>query len=380
MGFLMKLILFVILSLSLFYGCSGSLIRLKTEPDRETYPMFGKTPERDFYISQNIGDTLIKKWENDVNGGFTNTSVTAYGGFIFVGDLSGRIFCFNDTTGKVEGKLKNKGAVFTAPVIEKSNIIFAVASENGNASNLISYDFIKGKENYDKEIKGRILTQIIKEDSAVIFNTEDGKIYKYSIDGEEKWEFDSKSFTHSSPALFNGIVFFGNDKGEILAVNSNDGKLIYRKKIGLPFFSGATIREGVAYIGNDNGKLYAVEIQSGKVRWEFESNARITMVPAVKNNIIIAGNLNGDLYAIDRANGRQIWKTSTYGILNATPLITDNFIVVPDLNKKFYLINFQTGKVFQTYNLDGVVKLSPVITDNTLFIGYENGNICAYKF
>ena len=376
----MKYFLFFLLSFILFYGCSASLIRIKTNPGQKTYSMFGKTPERDFYISKNIGDTLIKKWENDVNGGFSNSSVTVYGGYVFVGDLSGRIFCFNDSTGKEMGKLKNKGAVYSAPVIDKTNVIFAVASENSNESDLISYNFVTGKENYDKEIEGKILTEMIKKDSSIIFNTEDGKVFRYSIGGDKIWEFSSGAFVHSSPAIADNIIIFGNDKGEILTVDYDNGKLIYRKKIGSPFFCGATIRDGVAFIGNDNGKLYAVELKTGNIKWEFNSHARITMVPAVKGDTIIFGNLNGDLYAIKKSSGTPIWKIKTGGLLNATPLIAGNSIILPDFDKKFYLIDLQTGRIFKTYNLDGRVKLSPVIADSTLFIGYENGNICAYKF
>ena len=376
----MKYYLFTLISLSIFYGCSASLIRIKTSPGQKAYSMFGKTPGRDFYISEIIGDTLIKKWENDVNGGFANTSVTLYGGYIFVGDLSGRVFCFNDSTGKVMGKLKNKGAIFSAPVIDKTNIIFAVASENNNGSSLISYNFVTGKENYSKDIKGRVLTEMIKKDSSIIFNTEDGRVYKYSIDGEKEWEFESKSFIHSSPALGDNIIVFGNDKGELLAVNYDNGKLLYRKIIGNPFFCGVTIRDGIAYTGNDNGRLYSVEIKSGEIKWEFNSGARIIMTPAMKDNTIFIGNLNGDLYAVNKSNGEQIWKTKTEGLLDATPLITGNSIILPNLNEEFYLIDPGTGKIKKTYSLDGRVKLTPLIADSTLFIGYENGNICAYKF
>ncbi|MEJ2614266.1 MAG: PQQ-binding-like beta-propeller repeat protein [Ignavibacteriaceae bacterium] len=225
----MKYYFFIMISLSLLYGCSASLIRIKTIPDQETYSMFGKTPERVFYSSNNIGDTLFKKWENDVNGGFANSSVTVYGGYVFVGDLSGRIFCFNDTTGKVMGKLKYKGAVFSAPVIDKTNVIFIVVSENSDESNLISYNFVTGKENYDKEIKGKILTEIIKKDSSIVFNSEDGRVFRYTVNGDKIWQLETGSFTHSSPALDNNIIVFGNDEGELVAVSYNNGKLIYRK-------------------------------------------------------------------------------------------------------------------------------------------------------
>ena len=376
----MRYFLFILVSLFLFYGCSASLIRIKTYPGQKTYSMFGKTPERDFYSSKSIGDTLIKKWENDVNGGFANTSITVYGGYIFAGDLSGRVFCFNDSTGKQIGKLKYKGAVFSAPIIDKTNVIFAVASENSNESNLISYNFIAGKENYDKEINGKILTEMIKKDSSIIFNTEDGKVFRYSAGGNKIWELESGSFVHSSPAMSDNVIFFGNDKGEILAVDYNNGRLLYRRKTGGPFFCGAAIRDDIAFIGNDNGKLYAIEIKSGNIKWELNTHARITMTPAIKDSIIIIGNLNGDLYAVDKSSGRQIWVNKTGGLLNATPLIARNSVIQPDLNEKLYLIDLFTGKIFDTYSLDGRVKLTPVIADSTLFIGYERGNIRAYKF
>jgi hypothetical protein len=151
MGFLMKYLLSALISLSFLFGCSPSIIKIKPEAADEIYSMFGKTPERNFYTPQSIGDTLIKKWENDVNGGFSYTSVTVYGSYVFASDLSGRIFCFNNNNGKSVGKLRYKGAVFSAPVIEKKNIIFAVASENDNITNLISYNFILGKETYNIE-------------------------------------------------------------------------------------------------------------------------------------------------------------------------------------------------------------------------------------
>ena len=376
----MKLYRYTLLLLAFLYGCSASFIRIKTNPDQKAYSMFGKTPGRDFYSPQIIGDTLIKKWENDVNGGFANTSVTVYGGYVFAGDLSGRIFCFNDTSGKVIGKLKNKGAIYSAPIIDKTDIIFAVASENENESHLISYSFIKGKENYDREIKGKILTEMIKLDSSIIFNTEDGRVYKYSLDGQKIWEFDSKSFVHSSPAIGDNIIIFGNDKGELIAVSYDNGKLLYRKKIGKYFYCGAAVQSGVVFIGNDDGKLYAVNIKSGSIEWDFDTHAAIKMTPAIKDNIIVVGNLNGELFAINKSNGKQIWETKTGGLLNATPLITNNFIIQPDLNNKFYLADPLTGKILNTYFLEGRVKLTPVIADSTLFIGYEDGNIRAYKF
>ena len=115
----------IILSFSLIVGCSSSYIKVPVPKSENSYDMFGKTGKREFYIAQSIGDSLIKKWEAETNGSFPNSSITVYDSLVFINDLSGRVYCIGLNTGKTLGQLKNKGAVYTSPVIDNSTLIFA---------------------------------------------------------------------------------------------------------------------------------------------------------------------------------------------------------------------------------------------------------------
>jgi outer membrane protein assembly factor BamB len=380
MGFLRLYKIISIVSLLLFAGCSSSLIKTSVRKDDKPYPGFGRTPAREFYISRNISDSLLLKWQNDTHGSFDNSSVAIYDSLVFINDLSGRIYCFHIGNGDQIGQLKNDGAVFTTPYVYRHILIYTAADDKENITHLRYYDFSEGDMKYDIEVDGRCTTEIIGTPQGVIFNTENGIVYKYDMGGNEVWQTKTNSVVHSSPSMADDIIVFGNDSGEVLGIDGRKGKILYRKKIGESFFGASAILGNKAYIGNDNGSLYSINLHNGDIVWKYKTGARIIMTPSVTVSKIYFGNLSGDLFCLNKDDGSLIWETSTGGILNATPYAAENLLVVPDLNKKFYFVNVNNGNIEKTYAVDGRNKLSPVIFRNLLFIGFDRGELQVYEF
>lgn len=376
MGLLRKLSKYFLV-LFFINGCASSLIKVDTLKDSNPVLQYGGTSNRNFIYTQTVTDTINEKWEAKINGGFSNSSVTIYDSVVFVNDLSGRIYCFSLATGKTLGQLKYKGSIFTAPVIYKSLIIFVVANDQENVSTFYIYDYKIGKELSSAEIKGRMTNQLLQNNDGIILLTEAGHLYKYDYKGNLIWQYETKSFCHSSPASNNKVIFWGNDDGEILSIDNSNGKLLYRKKIADSFFSGAVVYGEEVFIGNDNGNLYSTDLNSGNVNWSFRTGVKIKMEAVVTEDEIFIGNLRGELYKLSR-DGKLIWKMNTEGLLNITPILTNDYLILPDTNKKVYFISRDTGEIVNSITLDGRVKLSPVINKNLLFIGYENGNLKAY--
>jgi outer membrane protein assembly factor BamB len=370
-------VIFIILFIQ---GCSSSLIKVNVNKDLNPYPMYGRTSGRDFQVDRAATDSIRLVWEAEINGSFPGSSVTLYDNYVFTNDLSGRVFCFDFSSGKTLGQLKLKGSVFTAPVPEQSWIIFAAAQRETEKSILYFYDYSTGKTINEINIDGLILTELIKTDDGIIFNCDNGLAAKYYYSGELAWETYTGNHTHSSPAYDEEILFFGNDSGEILALNGEDGSILYRKKTGGPFFCGAAISGSTAFIGNDNGKLYAVDLKSGNILWEYQTGSRIMMVPAVDDDKIFLGNLNGDLISLKKNTGEPVWRNNTGGVLNISPLVMQNKLVIPDLNQKIYFADKEKGEITGVRYFDGRVKLTPVFHKNFLFIGYDNGILEAYEF
>jgi len=370
--------LFVLLVIS---GCARSVIKYSTKLDDNPYQMYGKNPSREFYLPINVSDSLSLIWESEVNGGFPNSSVSVYDDLVFINDLSGRIFCFDIESGEKIGSLKySGGSVYSTPIAFRSQVIFPVAQDKDNLTDLIIYDYSQGKEIEDIELPGRVLTQMIAVDDEVLFTSEVGIAYRFSAMGKKIWETHTRVPTRSSPVLVNNLFIFGNDKGEIIALDASSGDSVYVKKIGGHFFSGLTISENTIYAGNDNCSVYAINVDNGELIWQFDTGFRIKMEPAIDDRNVYIGNLKGNFFSLNKLNGIENWRTEFTGILNVTPLITENSIILPNVLFVLYLLDKQTGSVLKSIPLEGRAKLSPVIHKNTLFIGFDDGIIRAYEF
>ena len=380
MGLLRFKILYVVFLL-LIAGCARSVIKYTARLDDDPYPMFGKIPSREFYLLVNISDSLTLKWESDMYGSFPNSSVSIYDDLVFINDLAGRIFCYKFEDGKQIGMLKySSGSVYSTPVLSRSEVVFPVAEDKENLTQLVIYDYQEGKEVNNIEIPGRVLTQMIASGDNILFTTDIGSTYKFSKSGKKIWETNTQKSTRSSPAMTNDLFIFGNDDGEIIALNAATGDSVYVKNIGGSFYSGLTISGNVIYVGNENNKIYALNVKDGTVIWQFDTGSKIIMNPAVDNNHVYVGNLAGSFYSLNKTNGDKNWSISFSSVLNSTPLITDNLIILPDVLYSIHFLNKETGEVVKSIMLDGRAKLSPVIHKNILFIGFDNGIIRAYEF
>ncbi len=370
----------LIIILLMIGGCATSKIKYDVKKDNNPYVMYGEIPSRNFYVPVVFSDSLNKKWEADINGTFPNSSVSIYSNLVFANDLSGRIYCFNIDNGKKVGKLKFGSGVYTTPVLNNFDVIAVSAERKDNESILQYYNYSEAKLEKEVTIKGRVISELIKVDDGIIFNTDKGNVYKYNFNGYQEWKCETNEFTHTSPALKDNIIVLGNDNGKIIGVDAIKGKLLYKVKIGKPFFASPTIIGKTVFIGNDDGNLYAINLSTGKINWSFDTGGRIIMTPASDGNNVYIGNLKGDFFSIDIKSHLLNWKTKYDGAFNTTPLVSENLILQPGIDRNLLFINKENGDIVKTKSFDGRLKLTPVYFRNTLFIGYDDGILEAYEF
>lgn len=369
----------LIILIGIISGCAKSVINLVLKDDQNAITMFGKNPSRSFYVDQNISDSLKLIWENGTYGSYNNSSVVVYDSIVFVADLGGRIQCFDLNTGKFKGVLKSKGSVYSTPLLYRNKIVYALCDQKKNETTLIYYDIRNGKELYDIEFDGRVLTQMIKDSNNVILCTESGKVSKYSEYGKNIWDVEIGNKIVCSPAMADNKIIIGDIDGNIIFINSSDGKITLRKKTGRSFLSGISVKNDLAFVCDDIGIMYAINNRNGEIVWKYNTGAKVLMTPALDDMYVYIGNLAGTLYCINQKDGGLIWKSNLGGILNSTPLVTKNKIVVTNLNLAFYLVDKSNGMIRRKYDLDGRGKLTPVLVDNKIIIGYDDGNLSAYE-
>ncbi|MFH1446803.1 MAG: PQQ-binding-like beta-propeller repeat protein, partial [Chloroflexota bacterium] len=73
------------------------------------------------------------------------------------------------------------------------------------------------------------------------------------------WKFKTDDMVRSSPAVSDGVVYFGSWDGYLYALYINTGQEKWKFKTDDVVFSSPAVSEGVAYFGSDDGYLYALD-------------------------------------------------------------------------------------------------------------------------
>lgn len=367
-----------VLTIVLLNNCTQPIALKNMAIDEPGYYMHGKIPQRTFYEDITLGE-IAEKWDNETSGSHSSSSLVIFNNTVFVSDLSGRIYAFDKTNGKMLGYEKFNGSIETSPVVYKLRLIFVVNEKLENYSTLIVFDFMNGKILNETQINGGVSNQLILLEDGIIALTDKGELIKFDFTGNKLWSVETHSYSSTSPASDGNKIIFGNQKGELIIVSTNgDKKSKFNFKNALT--SGMIIEGSNVYFADNSGIIYSFDFNEEKLKWLFNTGFKIISTPALDKSNVYIGNLNGDFFSIDKNNGKLNWQVKTKGIINTTPLITNDFIIQPNVDKKVLFINPQNGEIKNTIEFERRTKLTPVLHDSLLFLGSDRGILHTYRY
>ncbi|HEU0002754.1 MAG TPA: PQQ-binding-like beta-propeller repeat protein [Ktedonobacteraceae bacterium] len=77
------------------------------------------------------------------------------------------------------------------------------------------------------------------------------------------WSFIAGNAVQTTPAIMNGVIYFGSNDRKLYALNASTGKLIWSYTTGLDVIGSPAVANGVAYVGSNDKKLYALRASTG---------------------------------------------------------------------------------------------------------------------
>lgn len=234
--------------------------------------------ERRFEAKSLHGSTPAEQTVPDPHDVFLSSPAVA-NGCVYFGSSDGNVYALDEKNGVLQWKFETKGPVHASPAIVDKTIyigswdsyLYALDAESGAEK----WRFKTGEDPI-------IYNQVGFQSSPAVL---DGVVYVgcrdahlYAIDaatGRKKWDYPtSKSWVNVTPAVFGGSVYFATgDTRRFHAVDSRNGRLRFTVPVLTVIFSSPAIADGLAYFGNLNGSLYAVDIKTGSVAWEFQTEA-----------------------------------------------------------------------------------------------------------
>jgi len=229
----------------------------------------------DNYLHAIDRKTGTKKWKFDI--GNNNYPPTAYlsplilsEDIIYFASNTSRdkyLYAVDIKTGKEKWKFtKDDGFGSTNLAISEGIVYYANYTGESSDNYIYAVDSKSGKEKWKFEVDGRVQVKMISEsvilewrESSVEFggdviNAVDNKT------GKEKWKFKAGGCVSSSPAVYDGVVFFISSDNYIYAVDSETGKEKWKFKVADGVPSYPSVSEGMVYFANGN-YLCALDIK-----------------------------------------------------------------------------------------------------------------------
>ena len=192
------------------------------------------------------------------------------------------------------------------------------------------------------------------------------------------WSVSTGTKTTSSPVVSDGTLFFGNDKGSLIAVSS-EGMIKWQYEAGSLIEAAPLVFVNKVIVGLNNGKLIAIDKVTGKLIWTYITDNQISgsanvWLSGSKAGIVV-GSYDYYLHCIDPRTGKELWKIETDNYVNGTPSIQDGKIVFGGCDGMIRVVDPLTGNQKDTIDIGVYIAASPALSGDMAYFGDYDGTI-----
>lgn len=302
-------------------------------------------------------------WSGPVGSGVKG-DVIFYNDMIIVSTSSGAIVSMTKN-GDTVWRSQLAGGLDSTPAISGANLFVVTKSEM-----LYSLNAVTGKVQWTSKISGSVLFGASPRvmDDSVIIAASGGKIYSFSLDGNEKWVSDVHSGIYSSPSFGAGKILIGAEDQQLYALSLQDGSVAWKVSLdGRVVSSAPLVIGGSVIVGTYKGSVYSFEIGKGTQSWMYKTGGPIVSSPVEKNGLLYVGSRDCNLYAIEASTGSVKWKFKTDKPVIADVAYNDKELYVGS-GSVMYALNPGSGTLIWSYPMpDQIVSL--IADSDQIYVG-----------
>jgi eukaryotic-like serine/threonine-protein kinase len=308
----------------------------------------------------------------------------------------------------VKWTFKAGGQLIASPAVDGDTLY--VPSTGGK---LYAVDRATGAKKWELDLKARLTSSPAVAEGVVYLTAWDGNFYAVdAAAGKVKWQFKTEgerrfSARHlhgmqpatetlidpwdcwlSSPAVWNGAVYFGSGDHNIYALDAATGKLKWKFQTGDVVHASPAIDGGVVFIGSWDSNFYALDAATGKEKWRFKTGEDpdihnqqgIQSSAAVADGMVFFGCRDAHMYALDEKTGAKKWAFDTKGswVLTSPAVSKGKVFFGTSDTALLYAADAKTGAIEYAVGFNGwPVDSSPAIAGDMLYVGSTEGKLAA---
>jgi outer membrane protein assembly factor BamB len=204
----------------------------------------------------------------------------------------------------------------------------------------------------------------------VYFGSGDGNVYALDTStGSKLWSFASQGTQFSAPAVGNWVVYIGAGDGHVYALNASTGVRLWSFAAAVSRFSSPAVANGVIYIGGDDANVYALNAGTGVKLWNFTAGSSVFSSPALANGVVYVGSADGFVYALNAGTGNKLWSFATNNSVNSSPAVANGAVYIGSEDGSVYALNAMSGAKLWSFDAGISVQSSPAVANGIVYIG-----------
>ncbi|MDG2139999.1 MAG: outer membrane protein assembly factor BamB [Gammaproteobacteria bacterium] len=158
------------------------------------------------------------------------------------------------------------------------------------------------------------------------------------------------TYTKITPILDEGFVFAASENGEIVAINSISGDIVWQTELNTTITGGVGAGDNIVMVATEEAEVVTFQQADGQELWRARVSSEVLSQPKTNGDIVVAQTVDGKLVALDRQTGDQRWTYET--TLPALTLRgTSSPVITPD---DTVIAGFSNGILVAVAAEDGV--------------------------
>lgn len=187
-------------------------------------------------------------------GDFSYSSPLLHHGALYLGNLDGRLYALNASTGELLWYHTTDGPITSSP----------------RAHN-----------------------------DMLFFGSNDGNIYALRLSTRKvAWKYPTRDWVNSSPLIADGVLYIGSNDRTVLALDTQTGRKKWSFATEGPAISIPALYQNLVFAagGSGDGTLYALQRSDGSLFWRFPTGGKIQSDPVVVGDKLYLSSTDHMLY------------------------------------------------------------------------------------
>ena len=270
--------------------------------------------------------------------GLAASSVTTNGTQVCAIFASGDLICAD-----MNGKLlwgKNIGVPqnhygYASSLLSYGNTLF-IQYDNTGSHKLIALDMATGAERWSKARSEKhpswsspIIAMVNNKPQLILIGNPGITSYNPS-NGEQNWRVECMSGEPCTSAAYaNGIIFAANEYATLIAINAEDGSVLWKENEFLPEIASPVATREFVFLATTYGVVASYNAQTGEKMKHMELDTDFNSSPMIVEGKIYLTCVEGKVYVFSaRGDFSLINSFDTGEKMYATPAFTDKKIVI----------------------------------------------------